>query len=184
MRGGRCSERRSRSAASSRSCSPCPCCPCATPESCWRPTATSARRSAGRCSPVGGPGRSACARPPGHLHVELRRGRGDRSVRPDAGTATRLQRSQRVRAWGPPPDRPGPVMVVGLDAAALARSFAGCRLVLHVDNGAGVDNDERGAPVSLCREHVVPGRRSGAGCATSTRPCRTTARRGREPTLH
>ena len=54
-------------------------------------------------------------------------------------------------AWGPPPDQRGPVVVVGLGAPAIVRSFTGCRLVLRVDNSAGVNNDERGAPVSLCR---------------------------------
>jgi hypothetical protein len=53
-------------------------------------------------------------------------------------------------SWGPPANRPGPVVVVGLGAEEIARSFAGCRLVLHVDNGARVDNDERGAPIYLC----------------------------------
>ena len=53
-------------------------------------------------------------------------------------------------SWGPPANRPGPVVVIGLGADEIARSFAGCRLVLHVDNGVGVDNDERGAPIYLC----------------------------------
>jgi 4-amino-4-deoxy-L-arabinose transferase-like glycosyltransferase len=52
--------------------------------------------------------------------------------------------------WGPPPDRPGPVVVVGLDHPKLVRHFAGCRVAAHIDNAAGVDNDERGEPVDLC----------------------------------
>jgi hypothetical protein len=52
--------------------------------------------------------------------------------------------------WGPPPDRPGPVVVVGLDPADLGRDFQGCRLEARVGNAAGVDNDERGAPIELC----------------------------------
>ncbi len=52
--------------------------------------------------------------------------------------------------WGPPPDRAGPVVVVGLDASELGRQFAGCRLAARVDNAAGVDNDERGTPIDLC----------------------------------
>lgn len=52
--------------------------------------------------------------------------------------------------WGPPPDRPGPVVVVGLGRATLARRFEGCRLAARASNGAGVDNDERGEPIDLC----------------------------------
>jgi hypothetical protein len=52
--------------------------------------------------------------------------------------------------WGPPPDRPGRVVVVGLDRAELARHFDGCRIAARVDNAAGADNDERGAAVALC----------------------------------
>jgi 4-amino-4-deoxy-L-arabinose transferase-like glycosyltransferase len=52
--------------------------------------------------------------------------------------------------WGPPPDRPGPVVVVGLGPAALGRDFQGCRLEARVANAAGVDNDERGAAIELC----------------------------------
>jgi hypothetical protein len=52
--------------------------------------------------------------------------------------------------WGPPPDRVGPVVVVGLDSATLASHFEGCRLAARVNNSAGVDNDERGEPVELC----------------------------------
>ncbi|HEV7752920.1 MAG TPA: glycosyltransferase family 39 protein [Baekduia sp.] len=52
--------------------------------------------------------------------------------------------------WGPPPDRPGRVVVVGLGPAELAGHFEGCRIAARVDNAAGVDNDERGVPVAVC----------------------------------
>jgi hypothetical protein len=52
--------------------------------------------------------------------------------------------------WGPPPDRPGPVVVVGLSGTDLDGRFAGCRLAARVENTAGVDNDERGQPIDLC----------------------------------
>jgi dolichyl-phosphate-mannose-protein mannosyltransferase len=52
--------------------------------------------------------------------------------------------------WGPPPDRPAPVVVVGLGGSELAAHFAGCRLAARVDNAAGIDNDESGSPVDLC----------------------------------
>jgi 4-amino-4-deoxy-L-arabinose transferase-like glycosyltransferase len=53
-------------------------------------------------------------------------------------------------SWGPPPDRSGPVVVVGLDARMLVTDFAGCRLEARIDNAAGVDNDERGTQIELC----------------------------------
>jgi hypothetical protein len=66
--------------------------------------------------------------------------------------------------WGPPPDRPGPVVTVGLDLAELKR-FRGCRVAARIDNTAGIDNDERGEPVDQCSgtrgswSHVWPGLR-------------------------
>jgi 4-amino-4-deoxy-L-arabinose transferase-like glycosyltransferase len=59
-------------------------------------------------------------------------------------------------SWGPPPDRPGPVIVVGLDGQVLARHFTGCRLQARVDNAAGVDNDERGTQIELCSGTTRP----------------------------
>jgi dolichyl-phosphate-mannose-protein mannosyltransferase len=52
--------------------------------------------------------------------------------------------------WGPPPDRAGPVVVVGLDETVLVDHFVGCRLVTRITNAANVDNDEWGEPVDLC----------------------------------
>jgi 4-amino-4-deoxy-L-arabinose transferase-like glycosyltransferase len=51
--------------------------------------------------------------------------------------------------WGPPPDRPGPVVTVGLGASQL-RHFRGCHLAASIDNSAGVDNDERGESIDEC----------------------------------
>ena len=52
--------------------------------------------------------------------------------------------------------RPGPdataALVVGFDGPAdAAPYFVGCRTVATVDNGVGLDNDENGLPVQLCR---------------------------------
>ncbi|HEU4973590.1 MAG TPA: glycosyltransferase family 39 protein [Baekduia sp.] len=52
--------------------------------------------------------------------------------------------------WGPPPDGPTPVVTVGLSASRRGASFTGCRVLARVDNAAGIDNDESGAPVALC----------------------------------
>ena len=52
--------------------------------------------------------------------------------------------------WGAPPDRAGPVVVVGLSSAELSGRFQGCRVAAHIGNPAGVDNQERGEPIDLC----------------------------------
>ena len=57
--------------------------------------------------------------------------------------------------WGPPPDRLGPVVTVGLDASQL-RHFRGCRLAGRIHNSAGVDNDEHGEPIDQCAGTLGP----------------------------
>jgi hypothetical protein len=57
--------------------------------------------------------------------------------------------------WGPPSDRAGPVVTVGLDASELGR-FRGCRLAARIDNAAGVDNDEHGQAVYRCAGTAAP----------------------------
>jgi 4-amino-4-deoxy-L-arabinose transferase-like glycosyltransferase len=52
--------------------------------------------------------------------------------------------------WGPPPDRPGPAITIGLSESELATHFRGCRLITRISNSAKVDNDERGEPIDLC----------------------------------
>jgi 4-amino-4-deoxy-L-arabinose transferase-like glycosyltransferase len=52
--------------------------------------------------------------------------------------------------WGPPPDGAAPVITVGLGAGDLAE-LQGCRVAARIDNRAGIDNEERGAPVIVCR---------------------------------
>jgi hypothetical protein len=57
--------------------------------------------------------------------------------------------------WGPPPDRRGPVVAVGLNGAELGH-FRNCQVAARIDNSAGVANDERGAPVSRCSGTLGP----------------------------
>jgi 4-amino-4-deoxy-L-arabinose transferase-like glycosyltransferase len=52
--------------------------------------------------------------------------------------------------WGPPPGAATPVVVVGGTEARAREHFRGCRLAARIGNGAGIDNDEHGAPVLLC----------------------------------
>ena len=54
--------------------------------------------------------------------------------------------------WGPPPaSKTGPVLVVAPDFGTMDGAFTGCRTLARIDNGLGVDNDEQGTSVSLCR---------------------------------
>lgn len=52
--------------------------------------------------------------------------------------------------WGPPPDEAAPVVAIGLRPADAAH-LRGCRVAARIDNRAGVDNDERGKAVLVCR---------------------------------
>lgn len=58
--------------------------------------------------------------------------------------------------WGPPTSH-GPVIVVGLPyGPAFSRYFLGCRVVTHVNNGFGLNNDEQGDAVQLCSGPTKP----------------------------
>ena len=54
--------------------------------------------------------------------------------------------------WGMPPARDRLALLVGFDGARdAAPLFAGCHLLGRVDNGVGLENDEQGLPLLLCR---------------------------------
>lgn len=53
--------------------------------------------------------------------------------------------------WGPPPGRGAPVIAVGLGHNEIAAHFRDCALADRIDNRAGADNEEQGAPVVVCR---------------------------------
>jgi len=59
-------------------------------------------------------------------------------------------------SWGPPPDTATTAVVVGYAPTELASRFSTCELVGRVHNGVGVDNDEAGEPISVCRDPVAP----------------------------
>nr|WP_205862380.1 glycosyltransferase family 39 protein [Planosporangium thailandense] len=58
---------------------------------------------------------------------------------------------------GAPPATANAVLVVGyrMDAFLDAR-FGSCRQVGHLDNGVGVDNEEQGIPIRVCRDPRAP----------------------------
>jgi 4-amino-4-deoxy-L-arabinose transferase-like glycosyltransferase len=54
--------------------------------------------------------------------------------------------------WGMPPARDTHALLIGFDGARdAAPFFAGCRTLGKVDDGVGLDNDEQGLPLLLCR---------------------------------
>jgi hypothetical protein len=48
------------------------------------------------------------------------------------------------------------VLVGEFDAATIDAVFAGCERILQHDNGFGLENDEQGTDVWLCRGPVAP----------------------------
>lgn len=58
--------------------------------------------------------------------------------------------------WGPPPDTATEVLTVGLDRDRLADLCAVVEPLGTLDNGLDIDNDEQGAPLSLCRDPRQP----------------------------
>jgi len=55
--------------------------------------------------------------------------------------------------WGSPPNGSAPVVAVGLPPRELAQ-LRTCRVAARIDNGLGVDNDEQGTRVLVCRGPV------------------------------
>jgi hypothetical protein len=58
--------------------------------------------------------------------------------------------------WGPPPQTGGPAIVVGYSAAELGRYWASVQPAATITNGHGVDNDEEGNVVYVCRGQRRP----------------------------
>ena len=56
----------------------------------------------------------------------------------------------------PPPQTADAVVAVGWAAQEVAGGFTTCRVVARLDNGLDLDNEEQGAPVSVCRGRTEP----------------------------
>jgi hypothetical protein len=83
----------------------------------------------------------------------------------EAGAIARYSTRFADRVWSghnglgqlpPPSTEPRQVVMVGDEAGFLARFFASCRTLAHIDDGVGVDNEEQGEPVALCRDARAP----------------------------
>jgi len=48
------------------------------------------------------------------------------------------------------------VLVVGYQLKAVRDLFGSCDVVGRLDNGVGVDNEEQGAPLAICRDPRRP----------------------------
>ena len=53
--------------------------------------------------------------------------------------------------WGPPPNGAAPVVTVGFLPGELSAQLRDCAVAARIDNRAGIDNDERGADVMVCK---------------------------------
>ena len=58
--------------------------------------------------------------------------------------------------WGPPPDGATPTIAVGLDRATLDELFASVIPAARIDNGIGLDTQEQGRTVWVCRQQRRP----------------------------
>ena len=55
-----------------------------------------------------------------------------------------------------PPEGTRTVVFVGWQLEAASTLFATCTVAARLDNGVGVDNEEQGAPVAICRKPLLP----------------------------
>ncbi|MGY0501053.1 glycosyltransferase family 39 protein [Nocardia sp. FBN12] len=58
--------------------------------------------------------------------------------------------------WGPPPDSATEVLTVGIDRERLTALCSTIEPAGVLDNGLGIDNDEQGEPMFLCRNPIRP----------------------------
>jgi hypothetical protein len=59
--------------------------------------------------------------------------------------------------WGPPPEDSTNTIVVGhWDSGSVSELFGRCQLFGRVDNGIGLDNEEQGAGIWICRDRTRP----------------------------
>ena len=64
---------------------------------------------------------------------------------------------QNALGAGPgPPEGTRTVVFVGWQLDDVSELFGACTVLARLDNGVGVDNEEQGAPVALCRDPVLP----------------------------
>jgi hypothetical protein len=75
---------------------------------------------------------------------------------PEYGLPSVYSGHNELHRFGPPPDSATTVVVVGVDSDRATRWFADCAQLTRLDNGIGVDNEEQGNPVLVCRQPRRP----------------------------
>ncbi|GAA2137026.1 glycosyltransferase family 39 protein [Glycomyces algeriensis] len=61
----------------------------------------------------------------------------------------------QLHEYGPPPAATRTVVTVGVDLAAVSRFFDSCERAAELDNGLGIDNEEQGEVIGVCRGPVM-----------------------------
>jgi hypothetical protein len=57
---------------------------------------------------------------------------------------------------GGPPEGTQAVVIVGYQFDDVRDGFTSCEVVGRLDNGVGMDNEEQGAPIAICRGPRTP----------------------------
>jgi 4-amino-4-deoxy-L-arabinose transferase-like glycosyltransferase len=73
---------------------------------------------------------------------------------PEHGLPTVYSGQNELHRFGPPPDSATVVVLVGQRNGA--QYFARCDTVARLDNGVGVENEEQGRPIMVCRDPRQP----------------------------
>lgn len=75
---------------------------------------------------------------------------------PDLGLPRAYSGHNSYAEWGPPPETATTSIVVGYDRVQLEQWFGSVEEAARIDNGVGLDNDEQGTSVWVCRDRVAP----------------------------
>ncbi|MFC4125248.1 glycosyltransferase family 39 protein [Nocardia rhizosphaerae] len=100
----------------------------------------------------------AAARPPGADILTANYGEAGAIERYGAeyGLPTPYSGHNAYWWWGPPPDTATEVLTVGIPHDRLVALCATVEPLGTIDNGLGIDNDEQGQPLALCRDPLQP----------------------------
>ena len=75
---------------------------------------------------------------------------------PGYGLPTVYSGHNELYRFGPPPDSATVVVFVGMSRVADSGWFGSCTTAGRLDNGVGVDNEEQGRPIIVCRDPRQP----------------------------
>jgi hypothetical protein len=75
---------------------------------------------------------------------------------PDLGLPRVYSGHNTYYLWGPPPESSGTTLVIGYNQDQLRRWFGSVELSTRIDNGVGLDNDEQGTSIWVCRDRLAP----------------------------